>query len=329
SYDPGQDPEEKRVLRKNYRALMDTEGAHATNASGFTAKQLLDKVHVADTLFDPGADVSAPQQATLDSAFLLTASNVSAARARSMKTAGGGFDVDDFISKLITYMGGRRGELLHQGSDTEDEDEDTGLDWEKIGRKAMANSRRVPTTDFMLGPMSIEHKKRNVGKRAKLEKNKADERKPQELREDDIVRSENEPTKRVLTIKDILAKQDGPVNLFKFIINPFDFAQSVENLFHLSFLIQDGKCALGIEEGGNPVYVWFISPHLFWSHENTTVAIHEEPNDDDYEKGLKTQQFVLEFDMETWQKSIDVFKITQPMIPQRRKVVDTKGKWYA
>jgi hypothetical protein len=39
------------------------------------------------------------------------------------------------------------------------------------------------------------------------------------------------------------------VNLFRFIINPDDFAQSVENMFHLSFLIRDGECAMEIEDG--------------------------------------------------------------------------------
>lgn len=41
----------------------------------------------------------------------------------------------------------------------------------------------------------------------------------------------------------------GEVNLFKFIINPGDFAQSVENLFYLSFLIRDGSCSLEVENG--------------------------------------------------------------------------------
>ena len=39
-----------------------------------------------------------------------------------------------------------------------------------------------------------------VGKRAKLEKNQADERRPQELREEDIARSENETTKHVIDV---------------------------------------------------------------------------------------------------------------------------------
>lgn len=38
------------------------------------------------------------------------------------------------------------------------------------------------------------------------------------------------------------------INLFKFIINPNDFGQSVENMFYLSFLIRDGKCAFELDE---------------------------------------------------------------------------------
>ncbi len=52
-----------------------------------------------------------------------------------------------------------------------------------------------------LGPLAVEQKKRVVGKRAKLEKNKEDERRPQELREEDIARSENETTKHVIDVR--------------------------------------------------------------------------------------------------------------------------------
>lgn len=39
------------------------------------------------------------------------------------------------------------------------------------------------------------------------------------------------------------------MNLFRFVVNPHDFGQSVENLFYLSFLIRDGKCALEVDDG--------------------------------------------------------------------------------
>ena len=90
-----------------------------------------------------------------------------AAKARAMKAGGGAFDVDDFVSKLITFMGGRRaggggggkerpadggGSVYSLGEDDDDDDDDDDdepLDWERIGRKALAKSRRVPVMDFM------------------------------------------------------------------------------------------------------------------------------------------------------------------------------------
>ena len=113
---------------------------------------------------NPSLQVSAPQEATLDSAFLVTASNMHAAKARAMKAGAGAFDIDDFVSKLITFMGGRRGEAgpkdrASGGTDEDEEEEeedydgdDEPLDWEKIGRKALAKSRRVPVMDFMCVP---------------------------------------------------------------------------------------------------------------------------------------------------------------------------------
>jgi predicted phosphohydrolase len=85
-----------------------------------------------------------------------------AAKARAMKAGAGAFDIDDFVSKLITFMGGRRGggqpkDREHpaaQGEEDDDDDEeddedDEPLNWERIGRKALAKSLRVPVMDFM------------------------------------------------------------------------------------------------------------------------------------------------------------------------------------
>lgn len=88
-----------------------------------------------------------------------------AAKARAMKAGAGAFDIDDFVSKLITFMGGRRGggqpkdrdhpaaaqggEEDDDDDEEEDEEDDEPLNWERIGRKALAKSRRVPVMDFM------------------------------------------------------------------------------------------------------------------------------------------------------------------------------------
>jgi hypothetical protein len=96
--------------------------------------------------------VKGPQEATLDSHFLLMASSMGAQKARAMKSGSGAFDLDEFVSKLITFMGGRKPLEEHpaDGSDMEDGDDgEAFLNWDKIGRKALAKSRRVPAMGFM------------------------------------------------------------------------------------------------------------------------------------------------------------------------------------
>lgn len=98
-----------------------------------------------------------------------------------------------------------------------------------------------------------------------------------------------------------LTEEHTTINLFKFVINPNDFAQSVENIFHLSFLIRDGVCALDIQDG-EPMICAHFSPflRLHDSHTQTTTVMCEAPSDADYADGLKKQQMILQFDIDTW-----------------------------
>lgn len=90
------------------------------------------------------------------------ASNMGAMKARALKSGPSAFDVDDFVAKLVTYMGGRRPNVL-EGDDTdansefmELEEDGMPLQWDKIGRKALAKSRRVPVMDFMcVSPLAL------------------------------------------------------------------------------------------------------------------------------------------------------------------------------
>ncbi|KAJ7774408.1 Nse4 C-terminal-domain-containing protein [Mycena olivaceomarginata] len=306
-YDPDQDANEKREIRGGYRSLHRLiDNPHGD----LSPTKLTSNVKRADELF---SKVKAPQEATLDSAFLLKTSNTSARYARALKLGSGGFDRDDFVTRLILFMGGYKAPE-DASSDFED-DSNEYLDWAKIGRRALAKSRRVPAMGFMLGPLSIEQKARAAHKpRAKLEKNKNDERKPQEIREEDIARSENETTKNVATVATLL-EQVERVNLFKVVINPDSFAQSAENIFYLSFLIRDAKVAFEIDdESGEPF-----------------VFACQEPTDEERAEagGLLKRQLIFEFDMATWERAIDVFNITESFIPTRPRAGTRLGdKWY-
>ncbi|KAF5393249.1 hypothetical protein D9757_000688 [Collybiopsis confluens] len=308
-YDPDQNPEEKRALRREYRAIHKNMEDFRQNLKDCTVDVLTNAVKRGDKAFSKVKNTS---EAILDSSVLLQLTASHAQMARSLKSGSGAFDLDDYVAKLVTFMGGHRLDH-HDLEDAEADDAllDAPLEWDQIGRRALAKSKRVPIVGFMLGPLSIEQKKRAPAKRAKFEKNKADERKPQEIKEEDIARSFNETTKNVATLESILT-ETGPINLFRFVINPHSFAQSVENMFYLSFLVRDGKVALEINEEGEPV-----------------VYGCSQPSEQDYNDGLKKRQTVFELDMTTWKRAIEIFNITEPTIPTREvSKMKIGNKWY-
>ncbi|KAG2134671.1 Non-structural maintenance of chromosome element 4, partial [Suillus cothurnatus] len=90
------------------------------------------------------------------------------------------------------------------------------------------------------------------------------------------------------------------INLFCLIIDPNDFGQSVENLYHLSFLVQDGTCSLRVAENGEPLV----------SRSQPCPQLGR-PD------GITRKQMVMESDMATWRQAIDIFDIQHPFIPHR------------
>ncbi|KAG1876995.1 Non-structural maintenance of chromosome element 4 [Suillus tomentosus] len=93
----------------------------------------------------------------------------------------------------------------------------------------------------------------------------------------------------------------GPLNLFRFIINPESFGQSVENLYFLSVLFHEGMCGLRVTDAGEPM-VWRTLPSDKCDTDDQIAA---------------SRQMVMEFDMATWKHAIQVFEITQATIPTR------------
>ncbi|KAJ3902044.1 Nse4 C-terminal-domain-containing protein [Lentinula edodes] len=254
----------------------------------------------------------------LDSDVVLTISSKSAQLTRQLKFGSGVFDFNEYVSRLVTFMDGRRLELesVEHISDNEDDPEMVEpLKWERIGKLALRKTRRIPAVGFMSGPISLE-KPRTRTKSARFKKNKADERKPQAVTAEDLQRSTNETMRNVITIHAIL-ENTGPTNLFQLIINPVSFAQSVENLFYLSFLIKEGKVGLSLEEDKEPIVHIVLDDDSDQSQTRT------------YENQSQSRQLVFELDMATWKHAIEVFGISESVIPHREPYQTRMGrKWY-
>ena len=72
-------------------------------------------------------------------------------KVQAMRSGTGSFDIDDFVSQLLSFMRDVPPGDVIEGAEEEYEADDHNppLRWDKIGRKALAKSHRVPVMDFM------------------------------------------------------------------------------------------------------------------------------------------------------------------------------------
>lgn len=115
------------------------------------------------------------------------------------------------------------------------------------------------------------------------------------MTQDQVSSDVNETTQNVQKLYDLVL-QVQPISLYKFFINPNSFAESVENLFHLSFLIRDGK--ISIDE----------------TEHDLIVEACEPPTEEDFQNGLQKIQSVFHFDKHLFDKAIKKYNIKVAMI---------------
>ncbi len=110
--------------------------------------------------------------------------------------------------------------------------------------------------------------------------------------------TDKETGKRVTSLRKYLAKTETEkMDFFKFILDPESFSQTVENLFHFSFLIKDGQAALTLNEDGLPVACTYknIRFSFFFS------APAQPPHEEDYtSRKAERKQCVVKFDYDMW-----------------------------
>jgi hypothetical protein len=119
------------------------------------------------------------------------------------------------------------------------------------------------------------------------------------MTKDQVATSENETTAHVARLYRLL-DSIGPINVFEFFINPQSFSETIENLFHLSFLIRDGKCSIRDSDQGIPI-----------------LEVADPPTDEDYRQGAKKKQTIVHLDYEMYLELIEKYELSESVIPMR------------
>ena len=297
SYDPLQSIEERRKLQAELRNLQQDVTERQDDFLQPNSTDIWDTLEKANQL---SMHVKQTTEATIDSRLLVQLADLSSRKTRNL-TKGGlvqGLDVDDFISKAITYMRQGRGvdeENVGLLSSTQkrrrmDGEEDVGdegdaLDWHHFGQFAcMPFSMRPAVPGFLIGPLGVEKKVRKVTQRtARFRQNDLQEVMPQVIHKEDLDQAQDTGVLAICSSileklktyqadcqtkvedmdqagmdRDEIAAEmermglhsDGDVYLLNFAINPKSFAQTVENLFYISFLVRDKTVSIDFSEDG-------------------------------------------------------------------------------
>ncbi|KAK3310773.1 Nse4 C-terminal-domain-containing protein [Chaetomium strumarium] len=211
-YDPGQSMRERRAIQHDLREMQKQMHENPDEFMQADPKALLEFLEQSDRIIK---NVKQTAEAAIDSRGLVLAADLSARRVQRLTSGnvGNGVDVDEFVSKCITFMLQGRGieddeaeELSGTqrrrrqpdrgalGSDDEFEVGDEGdmMNWAHLGRYACIPAVRRPALPgFLLGPLSIEKKARKITKRsAPFKVNSLREVRPQELRAEDLKSSD-------------------------------------------------------------------------------------------------------------------------------------------
>lgn len=154
-------------------------------------------------------NVKQTSEATLDGRTLVTLSDLAHKKA-SMLVLGdtaNGIDIDDFVSKCISYMrqtverpaSSRRRRATQNDDDDDDDDAEQVLDWANLGSKiCIPHNLRPAVTGFLLGPLSVQKKARAATqRRPRLNTQHGNETRPEDLTANDMQRSTDNSVRTV------------------------------------------------------------------------------------------------------------------------------------
>ena len=218
--------------------------------------------------------VSTTRDAALDSELFANFAAISSSKVLRINTAVKGFDVDSFMARLAEMLSPEgdagEGDAAAESSAPSGRVQGTlQRRWAELARLPAGVWRGAVGADALYGPMYPGPD--GVFGRERGDSPAANQQQQQRQRTRNAQGKSTQPLEKTRAVEaaDVASKTEaetgklvhlvvssleratarGPVEFWRFVVNPQSFGQSVENLFYVSFLVKDGQAKLNLRDG--------------------------------------------------------------------------------
>jgi hypothetical protein len=203
---------------------------------------------------------------------------------------------EEFASSWIKCFG-----TITQHNQLSERTEIPEYNWANAGLLFNGVSKKVNGCDFLLGPLGIEKKKRNIKARL-VDDSKRTATKTANLKKaDDVVNKDvkDDTSKAAERFFTRIKNYGQKISVFEAILNPTSFGKSIECMFVCSFLINNGLLLMNTYENDIP-YLEVVN------RENVKLQTRYQTNDDG------KSHIIFSLDEDTWRKLVQVYQIKNP-----------------
>ncbi|KAF5471297.1 hypothetical protein F2P56_011740 [Juglans regia] len=278
---------DRRVLRSKYLAVMNLindEREDITRADSDKFSTIIGEVERLHEL------VQKPREQVADAEALLGIANTLASSVKSHSNEG--ITPAEFVNCFLNEYGQSSRGVSSQ------ENAKIMVRWKDIGVAVAPIFSKAYGCSTMTGPMNTELKQRKMVVHRKRSK-PAETAHPEEV-DDTGGEGKTDTDKNMSTMFEILRKKKR-VRLESLILNRKSFAQTIENLFALSFLVKDGRAEITVQENGC---------HL--------VSPRNAPAANSVMSGEVTYgHFVFRYDFRDWKLMMDAVSVGEELMPHR------------
>ncbi|XP_027785988.1 non-structural maintenance of chromosomes element 4 homolog A isoform X1 [Marmota flaviventris] len=292
-----------RQIRHQYRALINSVQQNREDILNASDK-LTEVLEEANTLFN---GVSRAREAVLDAQFLVLASDLGKEKAKQLRSDLNSFDMLRYVETLLTHMGVNplEAEELIRDEDSSDFEFIVYDSWKISGKTAENTFNKTHTFHFLLGSIQGELPvpKPRIDRPRKHHMIEEQRAMPAQLKrmEESHQEATEKEVERILGLLQTYFREDPdtPMSFFDFVVDPHSFPRTVENIFHVSFIIRDGFARIRLDQDRLPI----IEP----------VNINEESEGIDQNTQIRNQG-IIALSYRDWEEIVKTFEIAEPVI---------------